>query len=382
MSCPMKLVVDDHSFNAEGFDLGQNADVGASVIPLDSENLAEAPLMLSFKNLEVSTVYDPDFSTVQESRDNCLVHKKLVFSRMRPQATLDVDIAQGIIDTNAFLVTIANKSGVELFAFLQKDFGNSCEGTDKKHDVVYASLCFCSLPEFFSNCMIEVRCNPEPYCAGRARGRISSHLTSESSPREVTEGVKRGAPCRAVRQGVSPPQRSDAPSLKLWRAALKQDQPGALELASVTNPPSPPLTTTLASVRGGRFSFEPTWLLGKKNHPGKQERGNGPCLCSPAATRSHCPWGTARSGPVPGSPPALFELSAARLSPGRCSRIHFSAARHEPGYEATLSDTTLLVVQGSNGTRLAPWDLCKVCSCYAGTSITKKGHPFFQISFE
>ncbi|KAH1186813.1 hypothetical protein KIL84_019562, partial [Mauremys mutica] len=263
------------------------------------------------------------------------------------------------IDTNAFLVTIANKSGLELFAFLQKDFGNSCEGTDKKHEMVYASLCFCSLPEFFSNCMIEVRCNPETYCAGRARGRISSHLTPETSRSEVTEGVKRGAPCGAVRQGVSHPQRSDAPSLKLWRAALKQDQPGALELASVTNPPSPPLpspplTTTLASVGGADFLLSPRGYSGRRITPENKNVGTAPsCVLRPPLSRSHRPWGAARSGPVPGSPPARFELSAARLSPGRCSRIHFSAARHEPGYEATLSDTTLLVVTPSSRSALS-----------------------------
>lgn len=42
MTSPTELVTDDHSFNAGDFGLGQDTDIGASVFPLDLEDLAEA----------------------------------------------------------------------------------------------------------------------------------------------------------------------------------------------------------------------------------------------------------------------------------------------------------------------------------------------------
>ncbi|XP_067392114.1 epidermal retinol dehydrogenase 2-like isoform X2 [Emydura macquarii macquarii] len=75
MTSPTKLVADDRSFSARGFGSGWNTDVGASV---DSEDLSKAPLMIPFKNFEVSTVRDPGLGTVQESRNNNSLVKKEV----------------------------------------------------------------------------------------------------------------------------------------------------------------------------------------------------------------------------------------------------------------------------------------------------------------
>lgn len=80
-------------------------------------------------------------------------------------------------------------------------------------------------------------------------------MLSEPSGSEVTEGVE-GATYRAGRQGVSHTQGNDAPSLKLWSAALKRDQ---LEIASV-NPLRLRLHLLPQSRQsrgggGGRFSF-------------------------------------------------------------------------------------------------------------------------------
>ena len=51
---PTKLLVDNHRLNAGGFCLREDADVGASVLPLDSEDLSQAALMVFLQRFKVS----------------------------------------------------------------------------------------------------------------------------------------------------------------------------------------------------------------------------------------------------------------------------------------------------------------------------------------
>ena len=53
---PTKLLADNHCLNAGGFCLREDADVGASVLPLDSEDLPQAALMVFLQRFEVSPV--------------------------------------------------------------------------------------------------------------------------------------------------------------------------------------------------------------------------------------------------------------------------------------------------------------------------------------
>ena len=77
---PTKLLADNHRLDAGGFCLREDADAGTSVLPLDSEDLPQAALMVLFQRFEMSLVHCPRFSSVQKGGNHdCLVYYELGF---------------------------------------------------------------------------------------------------------------------------------------------------------------------------------------------------------------------------------------------------------------------------------------------------------------
>ena len=63
---PTKLMADNHRLNAGGICLREDTDVGTSVLPLDSEDLPHAALMVLLQRFKMSPVRCPRFSSLQK----------------------------------------------------------------------------------------------------------------------------------------------------------------------------------------------------------------------------------------------------------------------------------------------------------------------------